>query len=325
MPYTRQKSSYTTHSYVQNSTLFEQSLDIYHPSAPSKSLPTVILVVGSGWMGHRSIIYAGCSWWNAKGPRTIASTGATCVCVRHKGAFPVVDSRVVVALAGFAGLYTKSLVHAVAMAAGIYMGWTLMRRGSATLENMMEDVATAIEYIKDREDINTDNVVLGGYSSGGHVLTSLLNRPDILKKKNLPAKVSDLCNGVLLLSGVLGTEPSPTSKKPRWFTDIVVKSVWGSEADKVPSPVHKMLSYKPKSKTKDLPPHLLVGCGSETFGIPLLDTFFCRDDYAAAVKRAGGVVETILVSANHWTVLDCDELFVKLFDKFVVEGWPKVK
>ena len=172
---------------------------------------------------------------------------------------------------------------------------------------------------------------------------------DILKKKNLPAKVSDLCNGVLLLSGVLGTEPSPTSKKPRWFTDIVVKSVWGSEADKgtpppelpetatyltprlarrlvpVPSPVHKMLSYKPKSKTKDLPPHLLVGCGSETFGIPLLDTFFCRDDYAAAVKRAGGVVETILVSANHWTVLDCDELFVKLFDKFVVEGWPKVK
>ena len=295
-------------------------MDIYRPSVPSKPLPTVILVVGSGWLGHRSIIYAGCSWWNAKGPRTIASTGATCVCVRHRGAFPVVDSSVVAALAGVSGLYTKSLLHAVTVAAAIYVGWTLMRRGSASFENMMEDVAAAIEYIKE-SDINTDNVVLGGYSSGGHVLTSLLNRPDILKKKNLPASPSELCNGVLLLSGVLGTEPSGSSKKPRWFTDIVVKSVWGSDADKVPSPVHKMLSHKPKSMTKDLPPHLLVGCGSETFGIPLLDTFFCRDDYAAAVKGAGGKLETITVNANHWTVLECDDLFNKLNNKFV-EGWP---
>lgn len=271
-------------------------------------------------MGHRSIIYSGCSWWNAKGPRTIASTGATCVCVRHRGSFPVVDSGVVAALAAITGLYSKSLVHAVAVAAGIYVGWTMMRRGSASFENMMEDVAAAIEYIK-KSDINTDNVVLGGYSSGGHVLTSLLNRPDILKKNNLSDKITKLCNGVLLLSGVLGTEPSGSSKKPRWFTDIVVKSVWGSGADKIPSPVHKMLSHEPKSKTKDLPPHLLVGCGSETFGIPLLDTFFCRDDYAAAVKRAGGKAETITVNANHWTVLDCDDLFNKLNNKFV-EGWP---
>ncbi|GMH66562.1 hypothetical protein TrRE_jg7005 [Triparma retinervis] len=185
---------------------------------------------------------------------------------------------------------------------------------------MMEDVAASIEYIKASEDIDTENVVLGGYSSGGHVLTSLLERPDILKKKNLP-KIPDLCNGVLLLSGVLGTEPSGGSKKPRWFTDMVVKSVWGLDADKVPSPVHKMLSHKPNSKARD-PPYLLVGCGSETFGIPLLDAFFCRDDYAAAVERAGGKADTVTVKANHWTVLECDDLFNKLREKFVEEGWP---
>ncbi|GMI42084.1 hypothetical protein TrCOL_g1761 [Triparma columacea] len=272
-------------------------------------------------MGHRSIIYSGCSWWNAKGPRTIASTGATCVCVRHRGAFPVVDPGVIAALAGIAGLYTKSLVHAAAVAAGICVGWALLRRGSANLENMMDDVAAAIEFIRESEEIKTDKVVLGGYSSGGHVLTSLLNRPDILMKRNLPDKLPELCKGVLLLSGVLGTKPSGSSKKPRWFTDIVVKSVWGSDADKIPSPVHQMLSHEPNSRARDLPPHLLVGCGSETFGIPLLDTFFCRDDYAAAVTRAGGKAETITVNANHWTVLDCDDLFNKLNTKFV-GGWP---
>ena len=275
-------------------------------------------------------MYAGCSWWNAKGPRTIASTGATCVCVRHRGAFPAVDVKVVLVLSGVAAFCancnggTLSLVQqmfaSLACAVTLFSGWYLTALNSANFDNMLEDVATAIAYTRNHEDISTSNVILGGYSSGGHVLTSLLSRPDVLKAHELPSVEDNLCDGVLLLSGVLGTSPPGTSSKPRWFTDFVVKSVWGSSSDTIPSPVHTMLDCKAGTKKK-LPPHLLVGCGSETFGIPLLDTFFCRDEYAAAVTRAGGKADKITVDANHWTVLDCDDLFNKLGGKFL-DGWP---
>jgi len=42
---------------------FEQSLDVYVPARrPAGPLPLVILVVGSGWMGHSRLIYGPTSW-----------------------------------------------------------------------------------------------------------------------------------------------------------------------------------------------------------------------------------------------------------------------
>ena len=88
------KVSTERHYYTDNG-LFEQSIDIYRPtpvaaqiSSSSQPLPVVTLVVGSAWLGHRSIIYSGCSWWNAAGPKQVAELGCTCVCIRHRGAFP---------------------------------------------------------------------------------------------------------------------------------------------------------------------------------------------------------------------------------------------
>ena len=88
------------HYYTSNK-LFEQSLDIYRPTAASvgrrknsqdsssSNAPTtmVVLVVGSAWLGHRSIIYSGTSWWNSSGPKAVAETGRLCVCIRHRGSF----------------------------------------------------------------------------------------------------------------------------------------------------------------------------------------------------------------------------------------------
>ena len=39
-------------------------------------------------MGHRNFIYASTSWWNSSGAKNFARLGYTCVCVRHRGAFP---------------------------------------------------------------------------------------------------------------------------------------------------------------------------------------------------------------------------------------------
>lgn len=86
------KVSTERHYYTDNG-LFEQSIDIYRPpvaaqNSSSLPLPVVTLVVGSAWLGHRSIIYSGCSWWNSSGPKQVAELGCTCVCIRHRGAFP---------------------------------------------------------------------------------------------------------------------------------------------------------------------------------------------------------------------------------------------
>ena len=76
--------------YYSKEFFFEQSLDIFRPASSSLSLPlpVVTLVVGSAWLGHRSFIYSGCSWWNSSGPKTVAKLGCVCVCIRHRGAFP---------------------------------------------------------------------------------------------------------------------------------------------------------------------------------------------------------------------------------------------
>jgi hypothetical protein len=281
-------------------------------------------------MGHRWFIYSGCSWWNASGPKTIAATGATCVCIRHRGAFPLPNFSLIAVLAGLAGFFGSTVQNggaviqlgiSAAVALFLGAGWSFLAHKCATFEDMLTDVSTAIAFARNSKEINTKNVVLGGYSSGGHVLTSLLSRDDVLRKHKLPTVREGLCNGVILLSGLFATRPGGLSKdKPRWLTDIVVGSVWDRSAA-LPSPLHTALALKEGELAKNFPPHLLVGCKSETFGIPLLDTFFCRDAYADALKRAGATADLLTVDANHWTVLENNDLFQRLSGHFR-EGWP---
>jgi len=82
----------------------EQSLDVYQPtttmpeegsitktttnSTPTSSRrPTIVLVMGSGWLGHAPWIYTMTNWWNSSGAITIVELGYTCILVRHRGAF----------------------------------------------------------------------------------------------------------------------------------------------------------------------------------------------------------------------------------------------
>lgn len=83
--------------YYTNNNLFEQSLDIYRPvangatstkqssSSEESSAPIVALVVGSAWLGHRSILYSGTAWWNSSGPQTVSELGYVCICVSSLG------------------------------------------------------------------------------------------------------------------------------------------------------------------------------------------------------------------------------------------------
>mmetsp|Transcript_8739 Transcript_8739/g.12366 ORF Transcript_8739/g.12366 Transcript_8739/m.12366 type:complete len:369 (-) Transcript_8739:131-1237(-) len=309
------KTKFQRYFYAKQNN-FEQSLDIWEPDdlpyegeKGRNDLPTVVLVVGSGWMGHRSVIYSGTSWWNSSGPRTIARLGCVCVCVRHRGGFPQVSAQIAISLlllvtsvlSMFVSLDTTFMVVTI-----ICLLWGLLvlaGRGSASFDNMLEDVADALVWVdRNRNTVGRlrSPLVFGGYSSGGHVAASLLQRPDLLASRGLPHP-ENICDGVLMISGVLAVRPPITAHElPRWLTDITVNAVFGkNRAFNIPSPLHGPLPRIP---------HLLVGCRNEVFGLNWLDLFFCSGAYCKALQFKGVRAKFVQISSDHWNILNSTDL-----------------
>ena len=214
--------------YSPGSTNMEQSLDVYTPAAPAANveLPLVVLIVGSAWAGHHAMIHAQTRWWNASGPKTVASLGAVCVCVRHRGTFPLPPPAWLV-LALTLTAYAACGRRVAALVLALQVAHRLIARGSASFDMMMDDVCTALHWVRDhRAELCAPGapparrLVFGGYSSGAHVAASLLQRPDLLAARGLPPP-EKLCDGVLYISGVLAVRPSadpagpPALKSPR--------------------------------------------------------------------------------------------------------------
>lgn len=340
-----------------NSRLFEQSLDVYAPSpdVPQDDMPLVVLVVGSGWLGHSSLIYSLTSWWNSAGPRAVARAGAVCVCVRHRGAFvrpPPTWLFSLVAL-GVALRYPLGEPFAAVVLGALAMCllvWQHLARGAATFGMMMEDVCQALKWVRaHRDELGPtappatysawgrlpgragaeaekpplqSKVVFGGYSSGGHVAISLLHRPELLAKQSLPPP-TELCDGVLLLSGLLGTSLScPPAEAPRLaprLTDAITRLVFGgAAAAELPSPVHEAGAEAGAAAASRSPPlpHVFIDCAHEVFGLPLIEkalgVYFCGREMHRRL-RARGVTSTHLeVNSDHWRVLRSKPLVAAL-------------
>ena len=264
--------------YTSGSSRFEQSLDVYTPSDSlaanaSESLPLVVLVVGSAWLGHRPLIYGGTSWWNSSGPKSVASIGAVCVCIRHRGAFPRPPTSPA-ALILFCLLTPLLLIAPVLLAT-----WHMLARGGATHDEMVDDVASALLWVRaNRAKLVAypsaappSKMVFGGYSSGAHVAACLLQRPDLLAARGLPP-AGELCDGVLFISGVLGTRLTcGANVAPRCapaLTNAISQLVFGPDAAvTLPSPVHDV-------KLSPALPHLFVCCEHEMFGLPVVEAAF---------------------------------------------------
>jgi hypothetical protein len=317
----------------------------------------VLLVVGSGWMGHHWSIYRATSWWNSAGPQTMAQSGhggrTTCVCIRHSGAFfhvpslwskPAVTIRYLVAVLLATALLlpttsssssTLSLVlWASAASLGGLAAASILGQGSATLDDMVNDVAQAIAWVQAHPELCCQNplsttavsfrnasMILGGYSSGGHVVACLLQRPDVWQRHGLPNDPASLLAGIVYVSGVLAVQPCilgdvvPASNsghatnnmgtaeiavgwnKPRWLTDFVMHAVWGPTwATTIPSPIE----YDHPIKL----PHLIIGNHHELWGWPWLDIFFCSREYAQRLQQCG--VPSVVyqpVPSDHWNIL----------------------
>jgi hypothetical protein len=219
----------SSHYYSENGEsahqIFEKSLDIYKPQMQDPNMPIVVVVVGSGWMGHRWFIYRMTSWWNSGGPKTIASLDTVCVCIRHRGAFcqGIEDMELWPPMVLWIGL-VSAIVAAVSDVWPLFilvpMALLLLRyllilgnTGSATLDDMVCDVSEALQWIdKNKKQLAVDVAhnekaqsmppfVFGGYSSGGHVASTLMSRPKDWKKH------MHMFSGILMISGVLAVKP----------------------------------------------------------------------------------------------------------------------
>jgi len=325
--------------YYTSQKSFEQSLDVYKPvdesNISSSELPLVVLVVGSAWLGHRSIIYTGTSWWNSSGPKAFAQQGCVTVCIRHRGSFPRIHGPLLLPMMALvvvcAAMYLLPSVHGwqdngaiMGSIVAVILTWALLAfgaHGAADFDEMLHDVAEALCWVqrhKDSELLRKNSfsgsfmeekkdgsehetpqpLVFGGYSSGGHVAATLMQRPDLFTKKGLPAP-HEFCDAALFISGVLAVRPPPSTdiSYSTWCTDLVTTVVFGkSGAAILPSPLHG-IHKQPKV------PHLLIGCENEVFGLAWMDVFFCSRAFCESLNERKVPAKLVEVKSDHWNIL----------------------
>lgn len=295
---------------------FESSLDVYYPSAPAADAPLVVIVVGSAWLGHRAFVYGPTSWWNSSGPASVAALGCVCVAIRHRGAF--IRAPPIGAAAAFAALLFAIMGPALPTLVWVvlWLAWALASNGAATHDEMMDDVASALVWVRNHQQEllppGTQQPpavqLFGGYSSGGHVAVSLLQAPEKLQQWGLPSLAAGF-DGVLLLSGVLSTRSTPPlpACMPAKIATAGLKSLtFGRDgAMSLPSPLHTPERTPPV-------PHLLVHCKHEVFGLPIIEPalshLLCTEAYAAALRARRVSTRVESVESDHWFVLSSTAL-----------------
>lgn len=332
----------------------EERAPLSSSSSQNSKLPLVVLVVGSAWLGHRSIIYTGTSWWNSSGPKAFAKQGCVTVCIRHRGSFPRIHGPLLLPLSCCIALAVAMLLfpHSgwqddngtiVASMVAVMVGWILLAlgaRGAADFDEMLADVSEALCWVqrhkdsdllrqpsfsstesfndekkeesntKDTDKKSTTTLVFGGYSSGGHVAATLLQRPHLFRQKGLP-EPHEFCDAALFISGVLAVRPpttpvttttSSSTSESTWCTDLVTTVVFGKEgAAKLPSPLHGV-ENQPKV------PHLLIGCRNEVFGLNWMDVFFCSRAFCDSLEQRKVPAKFVQVQSDHWNILGSKSL-----------------
>jgi len=308
-------------TFYSPATHYEQSLDVWTPLAPqTKDMPLVVLVVGSGFLGHNAFLYRWAGLFNSLGPRAIARQGSVCVAIRHRGAAikPPSPTMSLFALA-LTTILTFTATASFCDAGLVFLAsafqlllWQKLTCSSATYEDMLADVACALRWVHDnRQHLHCPSqppptkLMFGGYSSGAHVAASLLQRTEILEANGLPQPSAGLCDSLIFLSGVFATFDVLHLQtgmlggliRSIGLTDAVFRWTFVNANSKSTSPLRDV------ARTPRLP-HILIGCYSEAFGIAALEQAFgfvlCEDAYASALKQAGVPVRASKIDSNHF-------------------------
>ena len=254
--------------YYTRQQRFEQSIDVYKPSDSSSigdiatknehfpKIP-VVLVMGSGWLGHKAYFYVMTNWWNSSAPNQICGRlGHPCISIRHSGGYllgrkdrsnPMFLREslwkpflIVPVATGFAALFAGNLrLSTLNTALVIFLLMLLVTlymegMGAAGIEEMVSDVSVALSYIDEHAkewgfgDIveardKTIPVVFGGYSSGAHVAATLLTASHL---SPLPTFMSSSIEGTQNISlPSKGDSQKGTQHQPQQLKNLTIRSV----------------------------------------------------------------------------------------------------
>lgn len=204
---------------------FEQSLDVYKPvrrnnkkddddttySASQPKIP-VVLVMGSGWLGHKPYFYVMTNWWNSSAPKQICGRlGHPCISIRHSGGYLFGAKARSVSLRHLFLCLLVVIVVTLSMSlspppllvVAMITTFALYRegKGAAGIDDMVSDVSIALSYIDahihewdsrdvratDAKDSEKTPIVFGGYSSGAHVAATLLTSSSLSPFSSSPS------------------------------------------------------------------------------------------------------------------------------------------
>ena len=229
--------------------------------------------------------------------------------------------------------------------------------GCASADEMQEDVADALKFMHDnREKLGLDfasagekktgargghtnrpRLVLGGYSSGGHVCATIVRREGLWRDRGLPSP-SDFAGAMLYISPVLATRswgggksmttPAADSgeESSASLPSLAPSDRSESSGCERPSDARSANSNVKRNPTRSFgwssarppcrPPCTMSSTAeavrattatrrrNEVFGLTLLDAFFASEEYSDALSKTHGVDSRYrAVESDHWNVL----------------------
>eukprot|EP00980_Cylindrotheca_fusiformis_P019132 scaffold6484_cov78-Cylindrotheca_fusiformis.AAC.1 len=286
------------HAY-KNTDRYEQSLDVYHPlllqeddNNDKSEKPVIVLVMGSGWMGHIGIYLYFHSTFRWFLSQSIHSTTSH----PNDGTFVI-----------------PSITTTIQQQQQQRFLFLHGQNAATTIDEMTDDVAAALQYVQENSIelgiSNNSKLIIGGYSSGGHLLATYINgiqQNDIDDDSRRRKLNLDRIVGVLYLSAVFSLDNC-------WFINILTYIVFGRWSWQMPSSSSPMTTISDSylvTREKQLP-HLIIGCQKETFGIPILDHAFATLEYWDKIKQqqySKSSSKCVLVPSNHWCILSSTAL-----------------
>ncbi|KAL3922252.1 MAG: hypothetical protein SGILL_002305 [Bacillariaceae sp.] len=221
--------------------------------------------------------------------------------------------------------FQNQMVLATFIACSWHIFWYWQGKGAASLKEMVEDVSNALTFVDKHiddwwqsDDSDSDSksdddkipIIFGGYSSGAHVSATLMQSPSLtpLASANDSTSATTLKNmeivHVMYISGFL--HPAPDSFVGTSMT-LAALNEWPSNVHSPFETLKAQGSVRTRRRPKE-PPHTLIGCQNEIFGLPILLSAFCSKDYATTLNEnnGDGSAEWIPLkdwTANHWSVL----------------------
>ena len=194
-------------------------------------------------------------------------------------------------------------------------------------------IADSLFYIYNNREIirkktgSNGKFIVGGYSSGAHILLSVLQSGILQSEKyNIP-NTSDLYDAILLISGVFSTRIINPSIDTYWDNFILKKflqTIFKNSYTEVikNSPFHNMEKHPIKL------PFLIAYCKYEVFNIIFLENrlreLFSSTEFINKINKINKInnidkqsikIKNIEINSNHWSILNSNELI-----NFVIEN-----